>query len=225
MLPEFYICPKKYHAREQSIIGIYREYFSYNIPKNNQYWTMCGPHAKNGVFQSGSELGQLTKSGIISEDQFYGVDIQKEIIDQNNAAKPKANWIHGDFQEVISNYIENKNFSPAIVNADFISMKEYGVQETSEIMELLEENDSRNVMLISNIMFNNPHQHGVFDKEDEKEISKAIDSVVSEFENRKFFRSVWSTGNWDTHPECFVYNGTGKKSRTVMGTFIFFRKI
>lgn len=221
MLPNFSACPKKYHAREETIIGMYRKYFVHSIAESKQYWSMCGPHIKDSVFQAGSELGQLLQEEFITEEQFFGVDIQKEIVEQNKSVKPEANWIHDDFLHAMKVAYKEGNFNPAVINADFISLKERGSSITSQIMSFLEEIDCQDVLLVSNIMLTNPHELGGTKLAD---IEIDGDAVVSEFERWKAFQWAWSTGNWSIHPEFYVYNGTGKQSRTIMGTFIFFRK-
>lgn len=220
-LPNFASCPKKYHAREETIIGMYRKYFARSIPEGKQYWTMCGPHTKDGVFQQGSELGQLLQEKFITEEQFFGVDIQKEIIEQNKTAKPKVNWINDDFLHAMKVAYKEGNFNPAMINADFISLKERGSAIASQIMSFLEEIDCQDILFVSNIMLTNPHAFGGTKLAD---IEINGDAVISEFERWKAFQYVWSTGNWGIHPQFYVYNGTGKQSRTIMGTFIFIRK-
>lgn len=220
-LPNFSICPKKYHAREETIIGMYRDYFAHSVPEKKQYWTMCGPHTKGEVFQTGSELGQLIRSEFITEEQFYGVDIEKEIIEQNKAVKPEVNWIYDDFLHAMKVSHKEGKFNPAVINADFISLKERGSAITSQIMSFLEDIDCKDVLLVSNIMLTNPHALGGTKLAD---INIDGDAVVLEFERWKAFQYTWGTGNWSIHPEFYVYNGTGKQSRTIMGTFIFIRK-
>lgn len=220
-LPDFYACPKKYHAREETIIGMYRKYFANSIPEDKQYWTMCGQHAKNGVFQPGSELGQLLQTEFLSADQFYGVDIVEEVISQNQAAKPEANWIHDDLLHAMKTACKEDNFHPAVINADLISLKERGSSMTSQIMSFLEDIDCPNVLLVANIMLTNPHALGGKKLAD---IEISSDTFIAEFERWKAFQYVWATDNWRLHPEFYVYNGTGKRSRTIMGTFIFIRK-
>jgi hypothetical protein len=220
-LPNFTSCPKKHHAREETIISMYRKNFSHSIPEGRQYWSMCGPHTKDGVFQEGSELGQLLQYELITAKQFYGVDIEKEIIEQNEKAKPEANWIHDDFLHSMKFAYKKGMFFPSVVNADFISLKERGTAITSQIMSFLEDIRCSDVLLVSNIMLTNPHSIGGAKMIDVKMIG---DAIISDFEKWKAFQYAWGTGNWDIHPEFYVYNGTGKKSRTVMGTFVFTRK-
>ena len=220
-LPNFYACPRKHAAREENIGNMYRKYFQDPVPEDEQYWSMCGTHEKNGVFQQGSELGQLLECNLIKEYQFHGVDIEEEIINRNRESKPEVNWINDDFLHAMKTECIQDNFNPAIINADFISLKEKGSAITSQIMSFITEIKLDHVLLVANIMLTNPHALGGKKPE---EVKIDPDTIVSEFERWNSFQYAWSSGNWSIHPEFYIYNGTGRQSRTIMGTFIFINK-
>jgi hypothetical protein len=130
-LPKFYNCPKKIKARHQTIIAPYKTIFQNSLPQNKQYWTMCSNHSdEQGNFQPHSELGQLLEESLITENQFYGVDIEPNIIQLNKLAKPNVNWINDDFLRAMQKAFKENNFNPGVVNADLISLKHRGSRKS-----------------------------------------------------------------------------------------------
>ena len=73
-----YTFSKKLTAREETIIKYYRRVFHESLPKEKQYWSMCAQCAQNGKLIPGTELDQVLKEGLITPDQFHGVDIDKK---------------------------------------------------------------------------------------------------------------------------------------------------
>ena len=219
-LPSFYSCPKKQEARQETIINLYHQYFQTSLPKEKQYWTMCGTHGHDGVFAEGSELGQILHEKLITPDQFFGVDNNPSIIDNNKLSYPGVNWICDDFFVAMKKQNKYFYYNPGIVNADFISMPHKSISITSQIMYFLDDIKCHNVMLISNMMLVNPHDRGG----DYIRKTKAdSNKVIRLFEKNEIFDTVWRNGNWKIHPENYKYGGTGEKSRTTMGTFIFIK--
>ena len=70
-------------------------------------------------------------------------------------------------------------------------------------------------------MLNNPHERGM----DSQEVLENADSepILEEFEEDDLFQFVWSGGKWKNLDDWYVYEETGRKSRTVMGTFFFYK--
>ena len=96
---------------------------------------MCASQTdENGIFQQGSELGQILKENLIEEEQFYGVDTKYEVIQLNKKAKPKANWFHEDFITQMKLSLANKNFNPAIINADLLNLDKLASMKTAELL-------------------------------------------------------------------------------------------
>lgn len=221
-LPSFYACPNKQKARLDTIIDKYKALFGNKIPKTQQYWTMCSMQTdSDGVFQNGSELGQLLKSGILQENQFHGVDIEANYINDNKKAKPKANWHHNDFVNQMRLAHSEKWFNPAIVYADLLNLKGRAVPKAAEIMYLLTAKGISNVMLVVNIMLNNPHAR---EQISDEKVKTEANAIVKLFEKNRTFRAAWNKGKWDAGQQYYVYGGTGKRSNTKMITFIFYRK-
>jgi len=220
-LPKFYACPHKKDSREATIIARYRQYFGKTLPKDKQYWTMCSMQTDDkGVFQEGSELGQMLASGILTENQFYGVDIMEDFITANRNAKPKAHWLRNDFEQQMKIAYKEGWFNPAIVFADLLNMTRAGVQTVSNIMCFLEDKNIHNVMLVANMMITNPHARRQIS---EAEAVAKAQGVVDAFGKVPEFKHVWRNDTWKAHPEYYLYNGSGNKSTTRLVTYIFYK--
>lgn len=220
-LPHFSICPKKYIARYETIISLYQKLFSNSLPAQKQYWTMCGLHVENGEFQKGSELAQILESGLIQKQQFYGIDIDSTTIEANSIVIPDVKWIEDDFFSAMKKAYKNQCFNPGIINADLLSMKTKGCAVVSQILDFIQDINIEDCMLICNLMLVNPHHHG-----GRRLDTASIDAseIISEFEKNVSFVSAWNKGNWKLYPDFYVYCGTGDRSRTLMGTFVFYIK-
>jgi hypothetical protein len=53
----------------------------------------------------------------------------------------------------------------------------------------------------------------------------SIDSIIEEFNKDNIFQSSMRNANWILPDEIYPYRGTGKRSVTEMGTFVFYKKI
>jgi len=215
-LPNFYSCHKKETARLKTIIEIYQTYFYKQIPVNKQYWTMCAAQTnEKAVFQIGSELGQMIANNLINENQFFGCDIKPNVIQLNQIAKPNANWFCNDFLQQMKLYFP---FSPAIVNADLLNLKEQATTKISEILSFLTDCKSDECLLICNVMLNNPHE-----KSDKsiQHLSQEADAFIKLLEKNQSFCYAWKSDKWKIHPEVYIYNGSGRKAKTFLASFMF----
>jgi hypothetical protein len=158
---------------------------------------------------------------LISEDQFYGVDIQQEIIEKNRLAKPDVKWFHSDFLSKMKEYHRDGNFNPAIVNADLLHMKRIGAREASRILSFLTDCGNKDILFICNVMLLNPHSRHRLTPE---EVEDRGNSVIEEFNKCPAFSHAWNSGSWRFIPSYYVYSGTGRRSKTVLSSFIFINK-
>ena len=201
-------CPKKTTARQETIINQYREHYGYSLPVDAQYWSMSGQcGTSDGSPMTGCELNQLISSDIITEKQFYGVEIQRDIFEVNQKAYPNANWYNEDFLNAM---INADNFNPAIVNADLIQTPETGSLYISKCMDFLSQ-FSLNIMFIANFIIQMRHYD-----------LKNGDYVIRSVNQQPLFQNAMNNGNWIFDNKFYKYNGTGsEKSKISMGTFIF----
>lgn len=221
-LPRFYSCKKKYQARFQTIIEMYRHYFGRKMPLNRQYWTMCGLNSDdNGNLQKQSELGQMLESGLIIPKQFCGVDINKETISLNKMADKNAHWFNKDFVSQMKIAKKEGWFTPSLINADLINLPQKGVQKIAEIMSFITDCDINNVLLVGNLMLTNPHAKIQISEIEAYRRAKAVPLLLSK---QIAFKYAWNSRQWKNYPQCYVYKGTGRKSHTYLATYIFVKK-
>lgn len=203
-------CSKKYEAREQTIIQPYRQHFTNTLPINKQYWSMCGDCSDvTGKFRNGCEPDQLIKNGLITPNQFNGVEILKEFHDHNINTRKDINWYNNDFYQEMVESINKKNFNPGIVNSDLILMPKRGIPYFSKIMNLLTSQHITNVMLVGNFILRN---RGIVVQPNE---------IIEELEKVASFRVSMNIANWKFDNKIYVYNGSGM-NRTVLGSVIFY---
>jgi len=204
-------CPKKIESRHQTIIKTYREHYDIqSIPKNKQYWTICGrcSYAKNQL-EDNCEPDQIIKSNLVKPSQFHGIEISEEIYKWNKQANKQIHWHLGDFYETMVEYSNHNVFNPAIVNSDMLLMPKYGTQYLSKVMQFLT-TASKEVMLVGN--FVTEHRHFRAD----------INDIMRGLQEEPSFQFAFDKGNWKIHNKYYWYKGTGK-NHTRMTTIILFK--
>ena len=212
---KFWNDPKKRLARQETIIDQYRKRFHQTIPPNKQYWTMCGQCVdKDGRFQEGCELSQMLKDGFIQPAQFHGVEIDSNIAEANRRAFPEANWYTDDFYRAMQKAKIANMFSPAIVNADFINMPDRACGYLADIMGFLSSCVDE-VMIVANFVL--LHQRFTRHERD-------MEFVIEKLNKDGSFQLALKTGNWRFDQKYYRYAGTGRKSRTIMGTVVFYKE-
>lgn len=204
--------PRKIRSREETVLLYYRSLFGKKrIPRDNQYWTLCGAHSKDGQKIDG-ELGQLIKTGFLRPNQFFGVDRDENIIENNKKFHPSANWIHGDFLWAMKEYAANENFNPAVINYDGISECKRGGRYVARILDFLDYNCGGETVLFANFVLESPYRDDR--KYTEKEVLKSI------LENYRM------PAHWSVHPVFYSYRGgASKNSGSTMATFVFVKVI
>ena len=206
-------CPKKIGARMETIIVPYRQHLAHALPVGKQYWTMCATHTDTeGNLLPGSELHQMIEVGIITPDQFHGVDIDADIIAANTVGIPGANWHLGDFHRTMIAAKNEGEFDPGVVNCDHLRMPGSGGAEyVSRCLAFL--SDQSDLIFVSNLILNPPRNNSLCTPEE----------YLEELWEQPPFRYAMSTG-WQHDDVLYVYGGTGTESRTVLGTMVFWKK-
>jgi hypothetical protein len=201
-------CIEKVQSRSITIIDLYRKIFgNSSIPEGKQYWTMCGAHFNEYGFIKG-ELGHITESGLIQEDQFNGVDREEVIIKINRILSPIAKWYHGDFLETMEDQI---NFNPAIINYDGVMQPKYGTRYLKTILKFIDFNVEDELLLTSNFLLTNPYTWN------DKYIFSIDDTI------RELSSIYWFPNHWLIVPQAYVY-GKGKGYSSQMGMIMFVKK-
>lgn len=80
------------------------------ISKNKHYVTLANLQDKS----ASSEINQMINAGVITPDQFVGIDYNKHFINKNKRFHRDSTWIHGDWNVILS----SRKFDPEIVYLD-----------------------------------------------------------------------------------------------------------
>ena len=207
---------EKKTARSETIIDCYRKLFgAASLPRRKQYWTMCGDLSDGrGNQNQDSELNQIVRDGLINPKQFHGVELNEEIYNRSKLVHPEVNLYNNEFGKQLNQSSEQSGFNPGIVNADLIYMSKKGAKLAANILNLLHEIKTKNVMVICNIMLNNPYHFSS---------NSNIDDPCGFYKDLKSQPEWYFCQNhWKIHEEFYIYPGNGEDSNTIMCSHIFY---
>lgn len=206
---------KKIIARKETIINQYRKIYNrQSIPQDKQYWTMCGNLSdNNNNLNQDSEYSQIIREGLITPNQFRGVEIDEIIYNRNKEVLPHIEIYKDDFFKTLNRQANKNQFNPAIVNADLINMPEIGATYISKIVALLSMMPGE-IMLVANLVLDSPYISPTKKKQD-------IDRFLINLKNQHKFNAF--KHNWNFNNECYKYAGNREHSRTSMGSYIFWK--
>jgi len=162
-----------------------------------QYWSMAGLCTTPDC-----EVDQLLSEGFIRPDQFHGVELFPKIYTRNKKAWPHLNWHLGDFFTVMR---QAGDFKPSLVNADLLNTPDTGADYVARLLYLLL---PYKATLIANLILET-HDYRC-----------TPDQAITKLSQCQQFRYAMR-GGYRYNGKCYRYLGTGNKTRTVMGTFIF----
>lgn len=161
----------------------------------------------NGAIIQNSELDQMTKEGLITPEQFHGVDMRQHLYEANRHSIVGGKWYCDDFRTAMVKAHNQGTFNPAIVNVDSLFMPNRGVVDFGNIMSFLGEIEGlKNVLLIGNFILRQ---------------RKVVCIPNSIFEDLKPIINI-NGFKWKSNWRVYTYNGTGTCKRTWMGTVIFY---
>lgn len=207
-------CPKKYASR-QRVIDTYRAMTGKkSLPRSRQYWSMCGIMNNNGELHPKSELSQILDSKLISERQFYGVEKDDVIYEANSVVINDGHMHIGDIIDVMSLALKEGWFNPGFVNLDTMHQPKEAVNLLAKAMNLLNYIAGDIVVMLNVVMeirgkgFKTIHTW--------EDVDKA-------FKSNQLYKHMFDHG-WSRGKSLFVYDGTGSRSSTKMGTIPFIRK-
>ena len=205
-----YSSGNKLEARFETIIKTYKHLFGKDsLCPTRQYYTMCAEHIGPDGIIKGSELEHLTRLNFLKPEQFYGIDLKEDVIQKAQSYIPEANWIHGEFTNVLADKRALGDFNPAIINCDTIYM--------AKRAGFLVGHTLRNVMLCSNVMVvANIIKNQRSKNQDKQEVMNDLcrdltflDMIHNEFQ---------------VLDECYIYGGSNSRAKTEMITLIFYKK-
>jgi hypothetical protein len=213
MIAADWSCPKKRLARLETIINPYRQNFGPRLPSDRQYWTMCGKCATtDGQRIRGCEPHQMFYEGLISPDQFHGVERNPEIHVQNAKAYPEIAWYNDDFYRAMLKAKANGGFTPGIVNADTHQTPDGTSFFVAKILALLSDMPG-NILFVANFVLRARYYE-----------QKDGDYIVERLNACPPFQAAMSDGRWRMWDEYYEYGGAGRKNaKTRMGTLRFFK--
>ena len=213
--------PTKVAARQQTIIEPYRALFGKKIPADLQYWTLCGELALGTDIQPNCELDHMVRAGIITPQQFHGVELNPDIHAVNTKATRKAPYnkaklYQGEFTQVLDQALGEGLLAPGIVYLDTISEPKYGADMLSQTMAILNEareqaDNCYSTLLVWNIIIGHRRRNRHY----------SWDAVAKEVLRKGLTLS--ETGWQHYGEEVYSYPGTGR-SCTTMGTVVFYQE-
>jgi len=201
-------CIEKKVSRRLTIIDVYRQFFQEQVPENKQYWSMCGAHFDKDGRPILGELGYLLENGLIQKHQYFGVDQELSIIENNRKLFPDINWVHGDFKDVMEQFYLNGKFNPAIINYDGVMQPRFGVHYLKKILKFLDYNFRDELLLVSNFVLVNPYS-----KSDKLKFT--IQYTLDEL-----FSIYWIPDHWKILPKAYLYSGVSQVDESQMGVIM-----
>lgn len=216
--PDYGQCPKKYQAREFIRYAYHEAYGRSYLPDHKHYCALSGRCTEKDSDKplKNSEPGQLINLGFIKPHQFYGIDIDKEIIDSNKIAFPKCNWYNGEFADILYSDAIPENFNPGIIHADYIWMPKKASNHFLWIMEYIDLYHEGEVMLMCNSVIENKNKkygHEIFTPE-------SFEATLRD--NEPFARLYYKCG-FKTIKHSYAYDGTGRGSKSRMCMYAIYR--
>lgn len=202
-LPSFAACPRKRLARAKILTEWRRLSGLAAIQPQRHYVTLNGP------LVPGSEVFDLSESGLFRPEQVCSVENRLDVHAHNVAAAQAmgtpVRLLFGDISDVVSEGIADGSLRPQVVNADLMVGPKEGAHILQRILSAVSTLPGPS-MVVWNVLLREPHGGKRFDVE-------LLDVVMMALQD----------GDWvlAAHGE---YDGTGPRSRTVMGTVIFYRK-
>ena len=208
--------PEKRAVRESAIVGMYSRAFGVDsIPRGRQYWTMCGQCVdKAGKLIFGCEYDHLRRLRFFRPSQFFGVEGNRRIARLNEKADKRANWVRGEFVDVMQKHASNAVYKPAVVNYDSLHFADTNAREgLPRVLELIQVMGIKDVMVI---------HCGVLDYAHAR--VEPPERLVDAITENPIGMNAWLDGNWRATGTAYTYKGTGTKgSGIVMGVVAFFR--
>ncbi len=217
----FYKCERKFADRKLGIIDTYREIFNrQSVPKDQQYWCVCAQQCdeNNPKREPGSECMQMIDSGLITPEQWRGVDWEEDLIELNKSVYPEISWTYGELRGVMAEAWRNESFNPAIINCDLLTMKKKSCTIVAAIISMLLERDITNCMLVMNSVLSTWHH-----REAEGNAGGELQDHIHFLSKDLDFAIALIEKNWTVFPKAYSYPGT-KGSASTMGSIVIYRK-
>lgn len=194
--------------------------FGSKLPKNLQWWSMCGQCADEKGDYRGSEPHQLVSSGFLEPRQFWGVELNAGILTYNKKYVDFGYWRCGDVNEVmrVQSVKQNKSgrsaWRPGVINLDTTMMPAAAANMLARTMLHVSETVPHEVLVILNMVVRHRHHVGT------------TDDLVSALSSNSSAQHAMSVADWSTNwseaatPQYKSVDETGAV-RTLMQTHFF----
>lgn len=199
---KLYIDPEKILNREKMIFSNYYSITGRKtIPCDRKYFTLAGPCIDDfGNIICNTEIDHLLKKSFITKDQLISFENEFSIHNRNSKYKGPI-WLQQDISKFNFSYL-NKNEFPAIINFDSCDYFPKGLQKFKNIINSLDKSNIKDVYVIFNSILDYNHRLPII--------------TMKEAQSKLNLNKNWIASKFD----CYK----GSSSRTVMGTFSFYRK-
>lgn len=189
------------------------------IPEGAQYWCLAGKVVdKTGKLQPLSEPIQAIQIGLISPEQYYGVELDPRRAAANRQqTELPLNLIEGDIITVMRSQIREGTFRPAFLNLDTAHEPQEAVRLLSRVYRELRAYDGPAPVIFLNLLITRWYQA--------KQYSDAI--VVEQIRRSPLLveqaRQGMLTTGWRIARETHEYFGASSAARSRMKIYAFFR--
>lgn len=202
--------PNKIQARNESIFKAFLAKTGLSkLPEDRQYWSLSANCS--GTSKEHSDIDHPVRLGLITPNQYHGVDIQTKIIKANKKAWPTAHWYNMDFLNAM--LLAGLTFRPGVVNFDTLQIPSTAVPSFLDILRYISDKSDGFTMAVLNVITKNPYSPN-------KYTDKDVTDAVGKDKRWSRLQRDWTMEQW-----CYWYPGKDNKSRTEMTTFVFFKGI
>jgi hypothetical protein len=203
----------KVQARAETVIESYRQFAGRTrIPDARQYLTLAGRVGDaDGSVNTACEALHVTHDalGVCTRNQFIGVDIDGDIVEENRCLLPDFDWILATMATVIRHMVADGRCRPEIINFDHHHMPEAAFADFQTILPWIPEMQEPPRLVVFNFSLTNPYD-GRRDWTDEK-----VAKMLSKSHVYREFREDYSAARQ------YAYAGSGcshKEFRTLIFT-------
>jgi len=204
-------CDEKKLARQNTIIKPYRTKYGWSVPDGFQYWTLCGLCSNGNKLVPGCELDHMVSEDLLKPEQFYGVEVEPTIHEQNKRIKG-PHWFCSEINQEVTNHNAIKKFKPAIINFDMIKYPNNCAIEFGRIM-LIVARLKHPVMLVGNFVLKawwHPEKDPNF--------------IIEQLNKTAQVGHALGEANWEYDQKCYKYHGVDGTSKSILGTIILHKK-
>jgi hypothetical protein len=208
----------KTNARDVSIIKPYRD-LTHRFSIEGQYWTLAGKYSS---MNNQSEIVQMVNSGLITQDQYYGSEIDPNIYnlskDALKADYPQAHLYEGDIINHMTQAYSRGEFCPEIIYIDTKNEPERASELVVRVLDICNHTVGR-TLIFANAIAINTRRRKVYTYEE-------WIAVFGSDHLRWCMRDGgWKHAMFDDGSAGILYPGNDGRAKSTMLTVILYRNI